>query len=65
MPCQGHDGPGAVGLDVPDPDGLVVRSRNDSSGIELNTRYPAGMPFKGSDVALAFNWKKIISLMSG
>lgn len=57
MTSEGHDRPRTVGLDVPDPDGLVVRSGHDPSGVELNTRYAAGVAFEGSDVALAFNQK--------
>ncbi len=37
MSSKRHDRPGTVGLDVPDPDGLVVGAGNDPSGVELMT----------------------------
>jgi hypothetical protein len=36
VPGQGHSRPGAVGLDVPDPDGLVVSSGHNAPAVKLN-----------------------------
>ena len=52
MSSQGHDGPRAVGLDVPDPDGLVMGTGNDPSPVKLNTGNATSVTLKCSDMTL-------------
>ena len=56
MTSQGHDWPGTVGLDIPDPDRFVVRSGHDSASVELNAGDAASVTLEGADMALA--WEK-------
>ena len=52
VPREGHDGPGAIGLDVPDPDGLVVGAADDAAAVELDAAHPARVALESADVAL-------------
>ena len=53
VPREGHDGPWAVGLDIPDPDGLVVGAADDAAAVELDAAHPARMAFERSHVTLS------------
>lgn len=52
MSGERHDGPGTVGLDVPDLDGLVVGAAHDPTPVELDAADGLGVTLEGPDVTL-------------
>lgn len=53
MASQGHDGPRAVGFDIPHANGLVVRAAHDSTLVELNATHSTRVTFESANVALS------------
>ena len=53
MTGEGEDGPLGVGLDVPDPDGLVVGPAHYPGPVELNAADALRVSLEGSHVTLA------------